>query len=238
MFLIFDTETTGLPKRYNAPVSATDNWPRCVQIAWQLHDRNGELIEHQDYLIQPKGFDIPYDSERIHGISTQLADQKGLPLDEVLLRFKSVLDQAVFVVGQNINFDLNIVGCEFFRAGLFDQFEGKEILDTCTEVTAQLCQIPGGRGGRYKLPTLTELHQFLFDQSFAEAHNATADVEATTRCFLELVRRGYFKHEIEQKYTDFFEGFIQAQPLPIEAEGLKHVNLKKGIKKNTFTRCP
>ncbi|MDG1962883.1 MAG: DNA polymerase III subunit alpha [Flavobacteriaceae bacterium] len=231
MFLIFDTETTGLPKRYNAPVSATDNWPRCVQIAWQLHDRNGELIEHQDYLIQPKGFDIPYDSERIHGISTQLADQKGLPLDEVLLRFKSVLGQAVFVVGQNINFDLNIVGCEFFRAGLFDQFEGKEILDTCTEVTAQLCQIPGGRGGRYKLPTLTELHQFLFDQSFAEAHNATADVEATTRCFLELVRRGYFKHEIEQKYTDFFEGFIQAQPLPIEAEGLKHVNLKKASKK-------
>ena len=147
MFLIFDTETTGLPKRYNAPVSATDNWPRCVQIAWQLHDINGVLIEHQDYLIQPEGYDIPYDSERIHGISTELAAQQGLPLAQVLSRFKTVMEQAVFVVGQNINFDLNIVGCEFYRAGFFDQFKDKVILDTCTEVTAQLCQIPGGSRG-------------------------------------------------------------------------------------------
>jgi len=38
MFLIFDTETTGLPKNFNAPITDVDNWPRCVQIAWQLHD--------------------------------------------------------------------------------------------------------------------------------------------------------------------------------------------------------
>jgi LemA protein len=49
------------------------------------------------------------------------------------------------------------------------------ILDTCTEVTASLLKLPGGRGGKFKLPTLTELHQYLFDQPFAEAHNATAE---------------------------------------------------------------
>jgi DNA polymerase-3 subunit alpha len=38
MYLIFDTETTGLPKRWDAPITDTDNWPRCIQIAWQLHD--------------------------------------------------------------------------------------------------------------------------------------------------------------------------------------------------------
>ena len=54
MFLIFDTETTGLPKRWNAPLSDTENWPRCIQIAWQLHDNNGVLIEHEDYLIHQK----------------------------------------------------------------------------------------------------------------------------------------------------------------------------------------
>jgi hypothetical protein len=32
-------------------------------------------------------------------------------------------------------------------------------LDTCTEVTASLLKLPGGRGG--KLPTLTELHSYL-----------------------------------------------------------------------------
>jgi DNA polymerase-3 subunit alpha len=38
MFLIYDTETTGLPKNYNAPLTDSDNWPRLVQLAWQLHD--------------------------------------------------------------------------------------------------------------------------------------------------------------------------------------------------------
>jgi DNA polymerase-3 subunit alpha len=69
------------------------------------------------------------------------------------------------------------------------------VLDTCTEVTANLLKLPGGRGGKFKLPTLTELHQYLFNQPFAEAHNATADVEATTRCFLELIKREVFTKE-------------------------------------------
>jgi DNA polymerase-3 subunit alpha len=76
MYLIFDTETTGLPKRWDAPITDTDNWPRCIQIAWQLHDDMGKLIEHQDYLVKPDGFNIPYDAERIHGISTELAAEK------------------------------------------------------------------------------------------------------------------------------------------------------------------
>ena len=44
MYLIFDTETTGLPKSWNAPITNTDNWPRCVQIAWQLHDEMGNVL--------------------------------------------------------------------------------------------------------------------------------------------------------------------------------------------------
>ena len=63
MFLIFDTETTGLPRNWNAPLSDAENWPRCIQIAWQLHDKSGNCIIHEDYLVKPDGFTIPYDSE-------------------------------------------------------------------------------------------------------------------------------------------------------------------------------
>ena len=189
MFLIFDTETTGLPKRWKAPITDTDNWPRCVQIAWQLHNEYGELIEQQDYLIQPDGFNIPYDAEQIHGISTQLAEEKGRKLNEVLVLFNEALAKTKFVVGQNVEFDLNIMGSEYFRKGIKSPLNKLPVLDTCTEKTATLCQIPGGKGGKFKLPTLTELHQHLFNTPFAEAHNATADVEATTRCFLELIRQ-------------------------------------------------
>ncbi len=78
MYLIFDTETTGLPKRWDAPLTDTDNWPRCIQIAWQLHDEMGRVVEHQDYLVKPEGFNIPYDAEKVHGISTELALKRGL----------------------------------------------------------------------------------------------------------------------------------------------------------------
>lgn len=231
MYLIFDTETTGLPKKWAAPISDTDNWPRCVQIAWQLHDEMGNLLEHQDYLIQPDGFNIPYDAERIHGISTELAQQQGVSLSEMLDKFNTTLSKAKFIVGQNLGFDVNIMGCEFHRLGIQSPMSSMPILDTCTEVTASLLKLPGGRGGKFKLPTLTELHQYLFNQPFAEAHNATADVEATTRCFLELIRTEVFtKTELEVE-QEFFEDFQLKNPRSIPLIGLQHSNLKEASDK-------
>lgn len=227
MYLIFDTETTGLPKRWDAPLTDSDNWPRCIQIAWQLHDDLGRLIEHQDYLVRPEGFNIPFDAEQVHGISTELALEQGIPLEEMLEKFQTALSRATYVVGQNVGFDLNIMGAEFHRADMENILQDFPVLDTCTEITAQLCQLPGGRGGKFKLPTLTELHEFLFHEPFSEAHNATADVEATTRCFLELLRRKAFTAEVLDVHPGYYHNFSEANPQPIELIGLKHINLKK-----------
>ena len=227
MYLIFDTETTGLPKNWKAPITDIDNWPRCIQIAWQLHDELGELIEHQDYLIKPDGFNIPYDAEQIHGISTALSQEKGKSLEEVLKLFNDALGKASFVVGQNVGFDLNIMGCEFHRKKIETKLNDLPILDTCTETTAKLCQLPGGRGGKFKLPTLTELHQHLFNTPFVEAHNATADVEATARCLFELIRKQVFTIEELDAAPDFLEKFRDENPKEIELVGIKHINLKK-----------
>jgi DNA polymerase-3 subunit alpha len=231
MYIIFDTETTGLPKNWNAPITDTDNWPRVVQIAWQLHDDMGRVLEHKDFLIRPDGFDIPYDAERIHGISTELAKKDGESLDTVLKEFNITLEKAKFVVGQNIGFDINVLGCEFVRLNQETPMTKIPVLDTCTETTAELCKLPGGRGGRYKLPTLTELHQFLFGQPFSEAHNATADVEATTRCFFELIRTGVFSEEDLQQGGAYIENFKDFNPKPIGLIGLKHLNLKQESEK-------
>ena len=231
MYLIFDTETTGLPKRWDAPITDTNNWPRCIQIAWQLHDDMGKLIEHQDYLVKPEGFNIPYDAERIHGISTELAEADGVSLSEVLEKFNIALGKAKFIVGQNLGFDVNIMGCEFHRMGVDSPMASMPVLDTCTEVTASLLKLPGGRGGKFKLPTLTELHSYLFDKPFAEAHNATADVEATTRCFLELIRRDIFTKEELDVPAGYFQDFQNRNPREIQLIGLRHINLKEASDK-------
>jgi DNA polymerase-3 subunit alpha len=231
MYLIFDTETTGLPKSWNAPITNTDNWPRCVQIAWQLHDEMGNVLEHSDFLIKPEGYNIPYDAERIHGISTELAEEQGISLAEGLVLFNEALEKTTFIVGQNLNFDLNIMGCEFHRLGVENKLTSLPVLDTCTEKTALMCQIAGGRGGKFKLPTLTELHTHLFGTGFGDAHNATADVEATTRCFLELIRLGKFTKEQLGVTPDYFKNFSETNPNPIQVLGLKHINLKKESEK-------
>lgn len=231
MYLIFDTETTGLPKRWDAPVSDTDNWPRAIQIAWQLHDSMGNLLEQKDYLIKPDGFNIPFEAESIHGISTELAAADGVSLDQVLEEFNDVLARSQFVVGQNVGFDLNIMGAEFYREAVDTSLLSLPVLDTCTETTAELCKIPGGRGGKFKLPTLTELHEHLFGDGFAEAHNATADVEATTRCFLELIRKGVYTTAELKAQPDYLEAFQKANPRPVDVIGLQHINLKEASAK-------
>ena len=231
MFLIFDTETTGLPKRWNAPISDMDNWPRCVQLAWQLHDNKGDLISNHSYLIKAEGFDIPYEAEKIHGISTDLANEIGKNIDDVLELFINDYKTAGFLVGHNLKFDINIVGAELYRKGYEIDISKKDVLDTCSELTAEVCKLPGGRGGKFKYPTLLEIYSTLFKDKFMEAHNASADVEATSRVFFELVRKGVFDQKVFKGYPDLIGNLKLKGDVPIEILGLKHLNLKKESEK-------
>ncbi|MDO6438792.1 DNA polymerase III subunit alpha [Cyclobacterium sp. 1_MG-2023] len=189
MYLIFDTETTGLPRNYNAPMSDLDNWPRLVQLAWQLHDEKGKLISNNNYIVKPEGFTIPYNSEKIHGISTQRALKEGHDLKKVLEIFEEDLKKTTFLVGHNIGFDISIVGAELLRTERPIVDLEKQALDT-KDISTEFCAIPGGKGGKFKWPTLFELHQKLFGEGFGDAHDAAYDVDATAKCFFGLIKEG------------------------------------------------
>ncbi len=187
MYLIFDTETTGLPRNYNAPVTDTDNWPRLVQIAWQLHDNKGNLLTAENYIVKPEGFTIPFNSEKIHGISTKKAKEVGHDLREVLAHFSEDINKSQLLIGHNVEFDINIMGAEFVRTAIDSNLMTTNALDTKTASTAY-CAIPGGRGGKFKWPTLTELYTKLFGKAFDDAHDAAYDVSATAKCYFGLIK--------------------------------------------------
>jgi len=215
MYLIFDTETTGLPQNFNAPLSDSDNWPRMVQIAWQLHDENGELIENQDYIIKPEGYDIPFNATRIHGISTKMAQEQGRDLQEVLEEFTEVLKKTKVVAGHNIDFDYKIVGAELFRKGIENTLEKTPSADTM-ELGTDFCQLSGGKNGRYKSPKLEELYEKLYGKKFDEAHNAAADVNATAQVFFEMMRIGIIPAENLKISQEQLEAYQNLHPNPIK----------------------
>lgn len=193
MFLIFDTETTGLPRNYNAPLTDFDNWPRMVQVAWQLHDVHGNLINSNSIIIKPEGYTIPFNAVQIHGITNERANEEGQDLKAVLKEFVNVVNQAKYLCGHNIEFDNNIIGSELLRCGIENILAAKPFIDTKNDETTEFCAIPGGRGGKFKWPTLTELYSKLFNDTFEEAHNAAFDVLATGKVFFEIIKRGITK---------------------------------------------
>ncbi|HMG90677.1 MAG TPA: DNA polymerase III subunit alpha [Chryseolinea sp.] len=193
MYLIFDTETTGLPHNKTAPITDVDNWPRLVQIAWQLHDAKGKLLSQQSFIVKPDGFDIPFKAEQVHGISTKRAIEEGHELKKVLAAFSNDLSQTLLLVGHNIEFDINIIGAEFIRQALdTDHLLKVTKLDTGLSST-EYCALQGGIGGKLKMPTLAELYKKLFDHAFVDAHDAAYDVAATARSFFGLIHQKVIK---------------------------------------------
>lgn len=187
MYLFFDTETTGLPRNWKAPISDLDNWPRMVQLAYWLYNGDGNRISGGDFIIKPVGFTIPAEAERIHGISTVRAIKEGKDLQIVLRDFQKTVKQAKYLVAHNMSFDEKIVGAEFLRNKMEDSLPTK--IRICTmQSSTNYCALPGPYGNKW--PKLTELHQKLFQKGFEEAHNAAADVSATIKCFWELKRLG------------------------------------------------
>ncbi|MBN1413670.1 MAG: DNA polymerase III subunit alpha [Bacteroidales bacterium] len=230
MFLIFDTETTGLPADYNAPVTNLSNWPRLVQLAWECHDAKGIILEAKSYIIRPSGYTIPFASEKIHGISTERALAEGEDLTFILQEFNESLARSKLIIGHNVDFDRNIIGAEYIRTSIPDKLMSLPVCCTKVEAT-EYCALSGGKGGSFKWPTLSELHQKLFAEDFKEAHNATADVAATARCFLELVRLEVIKPAIPEWNPKALAQFKQSNQDVISPVKVSDANLYKKRKK-------
>ena len=67
-------------------------------------------------------------------------------------------------------------------------------------------------------------------KNFSEAHNASADVEATARVFFELVRIGVLNQTVFKGYHELSEALKQYDKTKVQLYGIEHLNLKKNLK--------
>lgn len=182
-YLFFDTETTGLPKDWNAPASNYKNWPRLVQLAWLVYSKDGVLLAEGEKIIKPEGFKIPAEVLKVHRITNEHALEAGVKITDVLSEFEKLCESAHVFVAHNMNFDSKVIGAEFHRHFSRDPLAKKKQI--CTMLGSKdFCKIKGQYG--YKWPGLSELHRKLFKDDFENSHDAMADIKATAKCFWKL----------------------------------------------------
>lgn len=187
---IFDTETTGLPARNEG----LEKQPHIIQFAAFIYEydpatRRFQEVERYNTMVKPP-ISIPEDSVRITGITDQQV-ASAPTFAEVVDRILQIFANTDLAVAHNLSFDEEIVGYELERLGKSKSFINKGRFDTM-EGTRNLCKLPTKSGG-YKAPRLMELHQFLLNESFEEAHNAEKDVAALGRCVKVLLQEGLYQ---------------------------------------------
>lgn len=184
MYLFFDTETTGLPLDWKAPITDHANWPRVVSIAWLLYDYDGNIVTEANHIIKPDGWVSTPRALETHGITQEIAEKLGVPIKHIMKAFSEDAERAGHFVAHNIQFDSKVVGCELLRLGMKNIISEKPLLCTMLSST-NFAKISNGKGG-YKWPKLEELYPILFKKGFEGAHDAMNDIRATAECFFEL----------------------------------------------------
>ena len=204
--LIFDTETTGLPKSKRIDKDSLYLWPYIVQFSYVIYNISENKIESKvDSIIKiPESIEISPECIQIHGITKEMSLSKGKSIKEILFTFVEDFDSCDLIVGHNISFDLRMVKVEILRLIKTLMYFEKRYLDNfidefcdvpsikvyCTmQSSIELCglKIKDKNGNEYsKFPKLMELYSKLFDIQPKNLHNSFHDVLICLRCFCKL----------------------------------------------------
>jgi DNA polymerase III epsilon subunit-like protein len=205
--LVFDTETTGLPKSKQINPLMFHLWPYIVQFSYIMYDtQSHRILKKKDSIIKiPSNIIISEESVNIHKITNEMCEQSGIELSSVLESFFEDIKKSDMVIGHNVQFDLNMVKIELLRLIENDSLPNKKIrlykdilyqvtyvtLFRCSmEETKDYCNIliksKKGNNMYVKFPSLLELHQKLFNTTPQHLHNSLHDVIVTLRCFIEF----------------------------------------------------
>lgn len=200
--IVFDTETSGLPKSRIITPNTIHLWPFIVQFSYIMFDTDtNTILKSYDSIIKLKPYNvISEDSIEFHGITQEISAAKGINIDTVLFTFINDLNNADMIVAHNVEFDLNMIRVELLRLeqGALDlklelelrkaMFEDQTNYYCTMRESVDLCKIEkeNSRGTYYKFPTLTELHKHLFAVEPKHLHNSFHDILCTIRCFIKM----------------------------------------------------
>lgn len=201
--IVFDTETTGLPKTRVLTTGLVNLWPYIVQLSYLIYDVNEkELVKIRDFIIKiPYNIEISQESTKLHGITNDISYSQGTNIENIIEEFMKDLNECDYIIGHNIEFDVNMIKAELIRLNMsIDRnmnlyYNYLEFMTTCKKFyctmqeSVDLCAIKqtNKQGKEYfKYPKLIELHQKLFNTSPKGLHNSLNDILICLRCFYRM----------------------------------------------------
>lgn len=194
MILVYDTETDGLT--HDDLPDSHPSQPHLVQLAAQLYEPDGTEISSIDLIVRPDGWIIPKTASDIHGITTEIATCRGLPLLLVVAVFTNLRALADTTAAHNASFDRKVIDVACARLGK-QPAKGWPETSICTkDLAAPLVNLPptpkmlARHMMRPKPPTLTEAYAYFFGTTFDGAHGANADSRAAARILFHILKGG------------------------------------------------
>lgn len=186
--IVLDTETTGLLP-FGVFNAKNPNNPRIVQfgaILFELSEQypDGKILGEMNFIIKPDGWKVPKEAADVHGISTEMAEQFGVPVALSLNTFNRWCRMSDNVIAHNINYDKAVIEGEFARLDKDSPFVDKNLVCTMKEST-EILKLPGKKG--FKSPKLIEAHKFFLGCEFSGAHDAMADVRACKSVYIKML---------------------------------------------------
>lgn len=187
--MFIDVETIGLPitkgynKYHNPEETQYYDSSRIVEIAYVICTYSGKIIKKYSELIIPESFVI--ENSNIHGITNEEAKNKGKNIKDVLKEMCHDLDNVNMIIAHNINFDIYNILSECCR------IKYDEMIQKINSKSKQ-CTMVMGKNLMYKQsqfsknPKLTELYQYIFNQSIKQEHRALSDVMMCLECYFEI----------------------------------------------------
>jgi len=185
-FMIFDTSANGQPLNYNASARDSSNWPRMTHLAWQILNEKGQILDQANDLIKPQGFNLVDKFLERHKLTKSDVMENGINVKTAVNRFMDVLPDVDMVFSHNLAFNQGVVTSEADRHDIIERLSASDTYCLMQEST-YYCGIPGKRG-KFKWPTLPELHKRIFGKSYNNVSNAEADVNALARCFIVMYK--------------------------------------------------
>ena len=182
--IFFDTETQNLPL-FKEP-SSDPRQPHIVQLAAALVDLDSRnIISSIDMMSKPDGWSIPKETSDIHGITNDIAEECGIPEEQLIKLFMSFCSGRN-IAAHNTPFDNRIIRIALKRFVGDDEAEAyKENSFYCTmKNSTKIVQCPPTpkmvKAGRnhFKNPNLGEAYKHFTGDTLEGAHNAMVDVQA------------------------------------------------------------